>query len=229
MYINTYTYIYVIEEGTVTTNSNILCVIYSFDKVLPIATFDPVLDATDMTANEVMRYFGGERRTQRLGEHLNTIKAEKEYEVNSERTVRNKEVFVVSDKLKTTQIRTLLEKVGLLDKFVQSTNGNANSPDDHIIGIDHRFMSEGVSKNMAVFKILQAKTYAHDQILFVDNVKSVIEYFNTIALCRTIFVQDEYGIGEETCKTIENMFDKNSATAELTLEKQPSIVPSNQI
>jgi len=69
---------------------------------------------------------------------------------------------------------------------------------------------------LAVLKFLQAKKYEHDQILYVDNAKSVIEYFNSIGLCRTVFVEEEYGIGASTCAQIENMFDA------ATLEKQSS-------
>ncbi|ETO13705.1 hypothetical protein RFI_23665 [Reticulomyxa filosa] len=210
------------REAVITANSNILCVIYSFDKLLAIATFDPVLEATDMTTNEVLRYFGGETRTQRLIEHFSAIRAEMEYEINNETTIRTKEIFVVSDTLKTIQIRTLLEKVGLLDKVVPITTtaiaGDANSGKDFIIGTDHRFMSDGASKNMAVFKILQEKKYAHDQILYIDNVKAIVEYFNSISLCRTFLVKDEYGISPDTCFTVESMFDKNNATTEFTLE-----------
>jgi len=89
----------------------------------------------------------------------------------------------------------------------------------HIIGTDHAYMSEGSSKNRALFKIMQINDYAHDQILYVDNVKSVIEYFNSIALCRTVLVKEEYGIGASTCAEIENMFDENTATVPVTLKK----------
>ncbi|ETO26465.1 hypothetical protein RFI_10666 [Reticulomyxa filosa] len=204
-------------ENTVTTNLSVLCVIYSFDKVFPIANFDPVLDVTDMTSNEALRYFGGERRTQRLTEHLKLLTSEMQYEVNTQTTVRSKEIFVVSDTLKTVQMCTLLEKVGLLDKFTKFDDLQNSGIANHVIGVDHKYMSEGASKNMAVFKIMQSKKYAHDQILYVDNIKSVVEYFNSIALCRTVFVEDEYGIGNETCQRIEQMFEKEAINAKITL------------
>ncbi|ETO14329.1 hypothetical protein RFI_23040 [Reticulomyxa filosa] len=144
------------------------------------------------------------------------------------KTIRKKEVFVISDTLKTIQMCTLLEKVGLLGKLgnkmtAETKNADLeNDPSKHVIGIDHKFMADSVSKNMAVFKVLQTKKYAHDQILYVDNVKPVIEYFNSIALCRTVLVNDEYGIGETTCEKIENMFEKAVATTQMTLEKHTS-------
>jgi len=147
-----------------------------------------------------------------------------EYEFNTagrtERMVRKKEIFVVSDTLKTVQVSTLLEKVGLLQKFTSLDENNSNK---HVIGIDHEFMSESVSKNMAVFKIMQFRNYVHDQMLYVDNIKSMIEYFNSISLCRTIYVNEEYGIGETTCDKIEKMFEKQVATTQLTLELHSSL------
>jgi len=136
-------------------------------------------------------------------------------------TIRNKQVFVISDTLNTIQISTLLEKVGLLEKFVIKPNDSSSDGNSkvipRIIGIDHEYMAEG-SKNMAVFKIMQAQKFAHDQMLYVDNAKAAIEYFNSIGLCRTVFVEEKAGMGEETCHIVEKMFEKSVINDMFTLE-----------